>query len=182
MKLILLILLISTQAFASYPTLDFENRGDGWAFGVGFGTEAAYRSISALDIKSPRLFVAGPLNVALVFSFESKELLAADRGTTPLHLLFDFSYRPYKEIVKAYFRLGAGSVIVSDQALFPDNEFFNVQAIWGVEIITMRTDGGSYGTFFIQTALNAPAIRTPPLNHPDIYDGISIIVGLRTYL
>jgi len=182
MKFFLCLLFFSFSVQASYPNLDFESRGDGWGFGFGFGTQTGYNHVSALDIKTPRLFEMGPFNGALVFSVESKEISGFNESTLPLHILFDLSYRPYRETIKAYFRFGAGSVLVSNPILFHQDQFFNVQGQWGVEVVTMKTQGGDYGTFFIQAVLNAPGIRNPPLNAPDIYSGTSIIVGLRTYL
>ena len=156
-----------------------------WAFGVGWGTQTDFDSVAVFEIKTPTLFtfLGGRNRISLVMSYENKNVSGAyDGEITPIHLLFELTGVPYKDIVRSYIRLGGGSVLVDDPVLFPKSNFFNVQVQLGVDLVTGRSEGGLSSSFFMQAMANSPAIRNPPLNnYPDIYDGVSIVAGIRAY-
>ncbi len=185
----MLLLSFVTTLFLSFPLSAAQSpivthKGSpSWAFGVGFGVESLYKTVSVIEVKTPRLFQWGHSNVALVLSMESKNLAAnMNKGISPIHMLFDFSYEPFREIVKSYFRLGGGSVLVSDETILVGQEqFFNFQVQLGAEVITFQGHDSSHGAFFVQVMLNSAAIRQPPIGGLDIFGGNSIVAGVRTY-
>lgn len=181
--LVLVIALCASFSRAGYdvPMGIDPNHRDGWALGIGFGTANLYKSVSSLDIKTPRLFTWGPTNIALVLNVEDKQIAAINTSTLPIHLLFDFSYSPYKDVVKTYFRLGAGNIMVDDKAVHASSNLFNVQFQLGFEVITIRAPNGAYGTAFAQAMVNATGVGTQNIAMPDVFSGNSVIIGFRTY-
>lgn len=179
---VLIMIFMSTLALGNWePASTVPVQADGWALGIGFGTESAYKSNTSVDVKTPRLFAWGPANVALVLNIEDKEVAMLEKSVLPVHLLFDFSYAPYKDIVKTYFRLGAGSILVDDKKIHSETSIFNVQFQLGFEVIAVRSPTGAYGVGFVQAMVNAAGIRTPPIGTPDLFGGTTTIVGFRTY-
>lgn len=157
---------------------------ESWGFGVGWGTESSYDSVTVFEVRTPSLFTFnhGLSRVNLVLSYENKEVSQTNKNTTPLHLLFELTSAPYKDLVRSYLRLGGGTVLVDDDTLFHDSNFFNVQAQLGVDLVTGVVENGMSSSFFVQAMLNSAAIRDPALDgFPNIYDGISVVGGLRAY-
>ena len=154
-----------------------------WAIGVGFGVEPLYKTVSVIELKTPRLFQWGRKNGSLVLSVESKNLAVdSNKGILPIHLLFDFSYEAFREVVKSYFRIGGGSVLVHDETILVGQEqFLNFQVQLGAEFITFKGYDNSHGSFFVQVMLNSAALRQPPIGGLDIFGGNSLVAGLRTY-
>jgi hypothetical protein len=181
---ILIFLMISLNSFIVFGEDSIGNQTshrDGWALGLGFGSESDYDSVNIIEVKSPTLIGFSNSNLAVVLSGEIKEISGSNSAVTPIHLLLDLTYVPYKDIVKSYMRVGGGAVFVDDKALFSESSFFNFQVQFGVELITVWLDTDSYSTFFAQSMINLPGIRSPQLNGTDIFDGTAIILGIRNY-
>ncbi len=178
----LLILLSSLGAQASFSPIAMP-KSNPWAFGVGFGTESNYDSVSLLEIKTPTLFTffQGTNHVSLVLSYETKEISFLDRDITPIHLLIELTGPRFQDIVRSYVRLGGGSVLIDDSVIYPASNFFNVQFQLGVDVITGMSATGVGSSFFLQAMLNSPAIRNPPLGSAEIYDGTTMLAGFRMY-
>lgn len=177
-----MVLIITMPASASLSPIAIP-ASDPWAFGVGFGTESNFDSVSLLEIKTPTLFsfLKGTNKIALVLSYETKEISGLDKDITPIHLLVELSGPAYRDFVRSYIRLGGGSVLVDDTTIYPASNFFNVQFQVGADFITSMSETGMASSFYIQAMVNSPAIRNPPLGSPEVFDGTSMVVGFRMY-
>ena len=168
MKAILFVSVFLVSIFSQASvSLISEAPANPWAFGAGFGTENSYDSVSLLEIRTPILFsfARETNNVALVLSYETKELSGIDKLITPIHLLVELTTLAYKDMVRSYVRIGGGSVLIDDTAIYPASNFFNLQIQFGMDVITGLSEGGFGSSFFIQAMLNSPAIRNPPLGY-----------------
>ena len=177
-----MVFFLSSTAFASGNILPMP-KAEPWAFGVGFGTESNYDNVTLLEIKSPTLFsfFGGTNQVALVLSYETKEISQIDKDITPIHLLIELTTVRYKDLVRSYVRLGGGSVLVDDTTVFPASNFFNLQFQIGADIATGFSEVGVGSSFFVQAMLNSPGITNPPTNGLEVFDGTTMLVGLRMY-
>lgn len=175
--------LFCVSAQATQPTILPNKEENSWALGVGFGTEANYRSVSAIELKAPTLFWIGSSQVTLVLSVESKTLASSsEQDILPIHLMVDLTQPIFRNLARTYIRLGGGTTLVNDSVLLPgQDQFFNLQAQVGGELLVAQGADNSYGALFVQAMLNAAAIRQPPLAGADIYSGTSLLLGLRTY-
>lgn len=179
--LFILLLIWFGESMATMPPSISRSGRQGWAWGLGFGTEASYSSVTSLEVKTSTLVQWMGFDGALVLQVESKEVAGGSHGTLPIHLLWDFSTPIQRDLLKSYIRLGGGSVLIDEPTLFSDKSFFNFQFQLGMEWILFDGHNLGYGAFFTQAMLNTPAIRHPPLGSPGIYNGTSLLLGLRTY-
>ena len=185
--LVLLIFLFSQNLFADHTANHFEwKKSEGWALGVGLGVENDFDNATVLDIKTPTLFSVGESRYALLLSIESKDVGGAfneeDYSIVPIHLMIDWSTPTYKDLIRTYMRLGAGTVLVNEEALYPQDQFFNVQFQLGVEVVAAGGPNG-FGVFFMQAMANVPGIRNPPVTGggSEIFDGTTLSLGYRLY-
>ncbi|MEM7645467.1 MAG: hypothetical protein AAF203_01045 [Pseudomonadota bacterium] len=164
--------------------MSYNQHSEGFAIGVGLGVENDYDNATVLDIKTPTLFHWGESRFALVLSVESKDVGGSvgdeDFSILPIHLMIDWSTPTYKDLIRTYMRLGAGTVLVDEVNLFPEDQFFNVQYILGLEIVAAGNTEG-FGAFFLQAMANVPGITNPPTNGSEIFDGTTLSLGYRLY-